>query len=231
MTGPAVFRRNMSRIGSASSGNSGGRMGAYQQSGAQDDGASLIGAYVERTGDVQTAALLLCHTAHLAQPPVSLRRFLAQYAALLARWQLYRERARLHSLLAARLPRPSADEASSNRSPSIYCYFCQGPLSGNLRAGTIGSEVDAVLRRCPGQGCGNPTPSCAVCLLPIFVVRSQREGPGEHTPKASVSLTIDNWVAWCQACHHGGHIAHLEDWFKKHDECPVAGCDCKCGLF
>lgn len=238
-TGAGVFRRNMLRVGS---GSSGGRMGSQQQANAQDDGASLIGAYVEHTGDVQTAALMLCHTAHLAQPPLSLRRFLAQYATLLARWQLHRERAKLHHLLAARLPR-TLDEPSllaSGSSPVIYCYFCQAPLSGNLRAGTPGSEVDLILRRCPWQGCGNPTPSCAVCLLPIFVVRSQREGPTDRTFKACISLPeeqskkslpVDSWVAWCQGCHHGGHVAHLEEWFKKHDECPVAGCDCLCGRY
>lgn len=34
--------------------------------------------------------------------------------------------------------------------------------------------------------------------------------------------------AWCTVCLHGGHLKHLEEWFQKHERCPVEGCWCKC---
>merc|ERR1712046_207261 len=57
---------------------------------ATDQGSALVVAYVTRTGDIQSAGLLFCHAVHLKRPPVGLRRFFMQYAALLARWQMHR---------------------------------------------------------------------------------------------------------------------------------------------
>ena len=31
----------------------------------------------------------------------------------------------------------------------------------------------------------------------------------------------------CLVCGHGGHTAHLEEWFAKYDVCPT-GCGCRC---
>jgi len=31
----------------------------------------------------------------------------------------------------------------------------------------------------------------------------------------------------CNKCGHGGHIAHLAEWFKEQELCP-AGCNCLC---
>ncbi|XP_068438872.1 GATOR2 complex protein WDR59 [Clinocottus analis] len=34
---------------------------------------------------------------------------------------------------------------------------------------------------------------------------------------------------FCLSCGHGGHTAHMMDWFRRRDECP-AGCGCHCLL-
>uniref|UniRef100_A0A3Q2DLS9 WD repeat domain 59 n=1 Tax=Cyprinodon variegatus TaxID=28743 RepID=A0A3Q2DLS9_CYPVA len=34
---------------------------------------------------------------------------------------------------------------------------------------------------------------------------------------------------FCLSCGHGGHTAHMMDWFRRRDECP-AGCGCPCLL-
>ena len=39
---------------------------------------------------------------------------------------------------------------------------------------------------------------------------------------------IDSWFTWCQACRHGGHVIHIEEWFQTHLVCPVADCLCRC---
>lgn len=215
--------------------------GWHAEQSTADHGSPLVGSYVARTGDVQSAAMLFCHSAHLAQPPVRLQQFFVQYASLLARWQLPRQRADLHSLLSVRRP---PDESMGSRGPVLLCYFCNSPLTGKPPPSTGGEtvaaprtpnaggeRVDTVVRRCPNVKCTKPAPSCAVCLLPIFVLRSPMLPTGRTADDGEAGLALDDWVAWCQGCHHGGHVAHLEAWFAQHTECPVAGCDCQCGIY
>lgn len=191
-----------------------------------EEGARLVQCYVERSGDIQSAALLFCHAAHLERPPAALRRCTVQYVSLLARWQMYAQRAVLVAALLRALRRRTED-APCNKQNVIFCQYCNGLLTGSLRRPAAGDD-NVITQRCINQNCGKPTPSCAVCLLPIYVVRSSAEEPEDAT--RSAKLPFDSWAAWCQVCQHGGHIGHLEEWFATHTECPVAGCDCQCGL-
>lgn len=46
--------------------------------------------------------------------------------------------------------------------------------------------------------------------------------------------TIEDAIVFCQTCRHGGHAAHILDWFygdageRSHGLCPVADCNCRC---
>merc|ERR1712232_805146 len=159
---------------------------------------------------------------------MGLRRYFMQYATLLSKWQLHRQRAALHALLMLRIPH--AQQLPRVRSPVLLCHFCHGPLTGSM---SVPPEQAITHQRCPNVNCAKAAPSCAVCLMPIFIVRSPSGGGGEASSKNPVApaLEVDSWVAWCQSCRHGGHVAHLEEWFSKHVKCPVAGCHCQCGLF
>ncbi|CAK0890420.1 unnamed protein product [Prorocentrum cordatum] len=200
-----------------------GREGVGEEAG--DPGAALVGAYVRHTGDVQSAAVLFCHAAHLSRPP-RLARFLVQYASLLSRWRLHQLRD-LHDLLAARLP---PDAELGGRGSAALCGRCGAVLAQwPARGGEPDAVERALGRRCPNASCARPAPACAVCLQPLFAPAPRAEGP-DLASKPSVRLTVDSWVVWCQTCHHGGHLAHLERWFETHTECPVAGCDCRCSL-
>lgn len=42
------------------------------------------------------------------------------------------------------------------------------------------------------------------------------------------STKYGNWFSWCQSCKHGGHIRHLVEWFRDHQECPFLHCQCAC---
>lgn len=192
---------------------------------SEGEGAELVAAYVAWSGDVQSAALLFCHAVHLQQLPTSLRYFLATYAAMLSRWQLYRERAALHALLSSKQPQ---EEAAWTRGALLHCAWCSSALTGPLHLDSEG-DIDAIMRRCHNPKCRRATPACAVCLQPIFSVRSVM---GDRRPaRPSSWLGLDSWVTWCQGCHHGGHLAHLEEWFAKNTECPVAGCNCQCASY
>jgi hypothetical protein len=46
--------------------------------------------------------------------------------------------------------------------------------------------------------------------------------------------TIEEAIVICQTCRHGGHAAHVLEWFmgegsqRSRGVCPVADCDCRC---
>ncbi|KRY42528.1 WD repeat-containing protein 24 [Trichinella spiralis] len=39
--------------------------------------------------------------------------------------------------------------------------------------------------------------------------------------------TIRGLFLWCPGCMHGGHLNHIESWFRSHSSCPT-GCGHKC---
>ena len=40
-------------------------------------------------------------------------------------------------------------------------------------------------------------------------------------------LKVYGSASYCLLCFHGGHMKHMQQWFKKNDRCP-AGCGCLC---
>lgn len=207
----------------------GKRQGGGSKEAADDDCTKLVMRYVDITGDVQSVALLFCHAAHLPHPPRKLCQYFRLYAALLARWQMFDAREKLHTLMIARLPK---DQQRVAKCALLCCYFCGGELTGPQTTPVSQDKSfadDIIARRCPKKDCGKTVPSCTVCLKPIFVVRSSLES--DQKTAIPTTLHVDQWAAWCQICHHGGHLVHLEEWFDKHNVCPVAGCHCQCGQF
>lgn len=43
-------------------------------------------------------------------------------------------------------------------------------------------------------------------------------------------IPVKGLVSYCPNCNHGGHVEHIQNWFKSHEACP-AGCNCKCSSF
>lgn len=97
------------------------------------------------------------------------------------------------------------------------------------------------LSGCPN--CRNPLPRCTVCMMHLGSPLASWGGPTSKISKANSSNTASScvsglepnkthpfasWIAWCQTCRHGGHSAHLLEWFGEHPECPVTGCTCRC---
>ena len=96
-----------------------------------------------------------------------------------------------------------------------------------------------LLSGCPN--CRNPLPRCAVCMMHLGSPLASWGGPTEHISKKSSAGASSgggveskkthpfaSWILWCQTCRHGGHSAHLLEWFAEHSECPVTGCTCRC---
>lgn len=44
------------------------------------------------------------------------------------------------------------------------------------------------------------------------------------------SQPVKGLYVWCQGCGHGGHLNHMNTWYKKFSVCPVAGCEHVCDM-
>ena len=42
------------------------------------------------------------------------------------------------------------------------------------------------------------------------------------------SLMVRGHVVLCLVCGHGGHLAHMEEYFGEYDKCGAPSCDCEC---
>lgn len=107
--------------------------------------------------------------------------------------------------------------------------------------------------RCPR--CNHPLPRCAICLLPLgsplpklnlgFLSKaslSDHSKPNElqlgteatslkqntKVPQIPEPSDRDKWFIFCLSCNHGIHAGHPQEWFAKHDVCPVPDCECYC---
>jgi len=193
----------------------------------------VLQKYVDRTGDVQSAALLCS-----LSPPASTRptlnkasdrqkeRWIEMYRDLLDGWKMHHwrvgfdiERGRI--LMEA----GSGDTTMGDWVPQqvlIRCNYCNKPVSG--------SKGKTRPTACPH--CGRALPRCSVCLMTLAIVQdTEREAELAYSPYRD---TIDDAIVICQTCRHGGHASHILEWFfdldgeRSHGVCAVADCDCRC---
>jgi len=193
----------------------------------------LLENYINRTGDVQTAALISAHAVPILFKDERAEYWMHCYRQLLDIWQLWHERALLDV--------SRVNYAASKPSPQVYarCYYCSQSLSLGMlvpakvaRSGrglgygrsTGPTEKREKINSCPS--CNKPLPLCSLCLLPLGCM-APAFGPRQGD-KSEGSTKFDEWFTWCQTCRHGGHAKHLMEWFETHDECPVTDCTCKC---
>lgn len=56
--------------------------------------------------------------------------------------------------------------------------------------------------------------------------------PSHQTTPSSHSLQpVRGVYVWCPGCSHGGHVAHMQEWFGQGNrECPT-GCGHACNVF
>ncbi|XP_018011442.1 GATOR complex protein MIOS-A [Hyalella azteca] len=214
--------------------------------GMSDEGVSLVQRYVDRTSDVQTAALLAVHGfRHAVAPSPSdaptspdspLNFWIESYLQLLTSLQLWAERAALVVLVPQDPPPP--------QHVVLACDYCNKSIS-SPHAGLPHSpnkpQLARMLQAAQQQHTKNKTVSMSGKL------QSEKSG-SDDAPNAPSHLFIPsntqallrdnlpglnpfaNWFTWCQTCKHGGHANHIMDWFSEHEECPVTGCTCQCLL-
>ena len=207
----------------------------------------LLQKFVDNSGDIQTAVLLMCHVVPRRFPQPIVERWISDYRELLDRWQLFHERCLLDICL--------VPYSGRKPPPQIFarCQFCNQSLAftSTPREGSVvrqvklasGQQPSLRLSCCPA--CKKPLPRCAVCLQPLDCANPQPEdtkqlrersrrlanGCDELEPwRSAAASNFRSWFAWCQSCGHGGHAGHLKDWFDEYPVCPVSGCHCHCSL-
>ncbi|KAI8893401.1 hypothetical protein BC833DRAFT_624917, partial [Globomyces pollinis-pini] len=203
-----------------------GRIDGLLLTGWSDQGIDLMQNYVDQTGDIQTASLILSITALPADP--RLKMWITEYSDILDRWELFHVRAKFD------IHRRKV-ESTIAVPPQIYirCHFCNQGISPSLQ--TKKSSLTNVIALantkpknsvCPS--CLKLLPRCSLCLLQLGS-HLDPPLPSINTKRAIHATSpsrFDSWFAWCQTCNHGGHTLHLFEWFQNNSVCPVSHCEC-----
>ncbi|KAJ7595018.1 hypothetical protein C8J56DRAFT_928212 [Mycena floridula] len=200
--------------------------------GLTKSGMDLLQTYVDKTGDVQTAAILGAYVNPWKVRDTRAERWLESYRDLLDGYKLHHHRVAFDveygQILSAAVH--AGDLPAFSWVPSqilIRCNYCNKPVNN---PGTVAAQQGTRPTSCPN--CSRYLPRCSVCLLSLSIVQdAARELELDHSPYHD---TMDDAIVICQTCRHGGHASHLLGWFfgeegsQAHDVCAVADCDCQC---
>jgi hypothetical protein len=205
-----------------------GRIDGILLTGWTKEGIDMMEAYVDKTGDVQSAALLLS-----ALPCISDKRitnWIESYSDLLDQWELYDKRV-LFDIERSKV-NPNKEKIPAQL--FLRCNFCNQTISQGFKPkkmGFIPSNVTPSKSKyttCPT--CQKSLPRCSICLLPMGSHLENQENGLHGIAQFDVgnSSKFDQWFTWCLQCHHGGHAGHIFEWFKSNSRCPVSNCNCTC---
>lgn len=191
---------------------------------------ALLQLYVNRTSDVQTAALVTAFACPRYFSDARAAAWTDAYRDLLNRWSMFSARARL-DVGRTKLLRTATGKATAAPAPRqvyLQCARCSKSLAAPapppappLKFSRVPPERRA-LQACPH--CGAPLPRCLVCLLLLGTPIADAERAGA----SDVENRFRQWFSFCLSCSHGAHAHHAEEWFSKHYVCPVPDCNCRC---
>ncbi|KAJ2046153.1 hypothetical protein GGI08_006616, partial [Coemansia sp. S2] len=197
--------------------------------GISNPGRVLTQNYVDATADVQTAALLTVFDPVTTVEDAA-EHWIYSYRHLLNMWRMFNIRclfdiAHASHRVTRGLPHMSKVASDIAVHPAdLRCQYCHQSLSSKPSAAVAPSPLQTQAQAANTQNrllntfcpkCPNPLPRCIICRMTLgapIVVNEQH------------AADITQWFSWCQTCGHGGHAAHVHDWFSTHAECPVPGC-------
>ncbi|KAK0452344.1 hypothetical protein EV421DRAFT_1768424 [Armillaria borealis] len=195
-------------------------------------GIDLLQAYVDKSGDIQTAAIMSSYVCPSKFSDARVDRWLDAYRDLLDGFKLFHHRVDF-DISRGRIIQGAFEEGYMPpqewvpRQILIRCNYCNKHLS---------DEGPESVRRgkdtCPH--CGRSLPRCSVCLMTLSVIPDGARDVELARSQAQYTDTIDDAIVMCQTCRHGGHASHILDWFfgedggQYHATCAVANCDCTC---
>ncbi|KAF9227102.1 WD40 repeat-like protein [Gyrodon lividus] len=197
-------------------------------------GMDILQNYVDRTGDIQSAAILSSYVCPAKFSDMRAERWLEAYRNLLDGFRLF------HHRVSFDIDRGQIlQEAVQNgdlppfewapRHILIRCNYCSKPVNPSVADVINKSRPTA----CPN--CSRALPRCSVCLMTLSIVPDANRDAELLNTQVAYKDTIEDAIIICQTCRHGGHASHILDWFfgeegsRSHGLCPVADCDCRCG--
>ncbi|RPA99780.1 hypothetical protein L873DRAFT_1767099 [Choiromyces venosus 120613-1] len=185
--------------------------------GVTEQAINLLQVYINRTGDVQTAALVSAFTVPRYFSDDRVSNWHDSYRHLLNSFRLFHARAKF-------------DVARSNGAGA------GGVGAGNMPHTAPGTSATKATV-CPH--CKKSLPRCAVCLLNLGTVAYRKVTVGVGTSAGAGEVVeretdregdYDRWFNFCLACGHGMHAGHAKEWFGLRRVCPVPGCGCQCKM-
>lgn len=193
-------------------------------------GIDLMQSYVDRTSDVQTAALIASIAVPKHFTDERAEHWIHCYRQLLNSWGMFSTRAKF-DVARAKLQKSSSGKAMVSIPSSqvqLQCVRCNKNVHKppkSKRTGTATKSTIHNLSSCPH--CGAALPKCAICLLPLGrpVPRDVYTNQNDDAKRAD---DFKEWPSFCLTCNHGMHAGHAEEWFSKSSVCPVPGCSCRC---
>lgn len=208
-------------------------------------GIDLLQSYVDRTSDVQTAALIALLAVPRYFKDQRVDHWIDCYRELLNSWGFFKQRARF-DVARTKASKTSAGTTTIRPYPrQIYlqCRQCQknmstpssrakNPTNPSLKMKQFNYRANhkndnGFLNLCPH--CGAPLPRCAICLLTLGSKISQPlDGTLQDVGISALAANFNNKFSFCLSCNHGYHAHHAEEWFSKHYVCPVPDCNCRC---
>ena len=102
----------------------------------------------------------------------------------------------------------------------LYTWRMLGPRTELVKCLSQAGQAEhraKISLSCTTCGKLSPGPSCSSCRSLLL-----------HCSLCRLSCRGLSCV--CPSCGHGGHTAHLSQWFSSHDSCPT-GCGCPCTAF
>lgn len=198
-------------------------------------GIDLLQSYVDRTSDVQTAALIVSFGCPRYFKDDRAEHWLQCYRTLLNSWGMFSARAKF-DVARSKLSQTNNGQKSLKLAPPqvhLQCIRCNKNISksvkplkryANAATNKIGVKKSS-LASCPH--CGAALPRCAICLLSLG--RPLPQEVAEHLQSDETRVKeFKEWPSFCLTCNHGMHAGHAEEWFSKSNICPVPGCSCQC---
>lgn len=208
--------------------------------GLTEKGMDLFQRYIQRFDDLQTAVLAMSFTVPRYVADVRFSSWREAYRSSMNSWKLFLNRAQFDSQ-STKLSK-SWDGRTLNqpvpRQVTLRCNNCDQALdrnkgnvsqaappmngSGVHEERVFGGDKSGTV--CPK--CGRHMPRCAICMMWVGM-----PNPHSRGAVAAASAKVDpmgSFISICQSCDHVFHGKHAEEWFHKHEVCPVPGCQCRC---
>jgi hypothetical protein len=203
--------------------------------GVTDKLIDLLSVYISKFGDYQTAVLLMSFTTPKYIEDYRFVQWRNEYKQHHQKYELFIPRTHFN-VQTTKLSRRRDGTTGIKPPPrqvTLRCLNCNSPVTNDLEntasppQGSKFEKRNALIETgisggisCPR--CGKHLARCALCLRHLGTPRVDKQMETEK------QAAMANFMVFCMRCDHVMHADHAEEWFSKHNECPVASCRCPC---